>query len=73
MTLPEVGESFTEVLYPESDEATAKALVEKYNENGRRAGFGPQYKRRSFSNNRARDNWDHGRDRRSSQYGGSKY
>lgn len=66
MSLPELNDPFIEVKYVELDETEAKALVEKYNEEGRKAGYGPQY-----SSKRPRNEWN---DRRNfSRHGQSKY
>ncbi|XP_067007718.2 heterogeneous nuclear ribonucleoprotein U-like protein 1 [Anabrus simplex] len=61
-TLPEKGDVFSEVIYTELGEEEARALVQKYNNEGRDAGYGAQHKRPRMDN---RD-----RDRSSSFRGG---
>lgn len=54
MSIPRVGEWLEEVEYVELGEEEARALVQKYNKQGRDAGFGnlSHNQRRDFRSNR---------------------
>lgn len=54
MSIPRVGEWLEEVEYVELGEEEARAVVQKYNKQGRDAGFGnlAQNQRRDFRSNR---------------------
>lgn len=58
MSIPRVGEWIEEVEFAELAEEEAKALVQKYNAQGREAGFGnlPHGQRRDNRSNRWQSN-----------------
>lgn len=63
MSVPRVGEWLEKVTFASLGETEAKAQVQKYNQQGREAGFGNMQHRRDFRydyNNR----WGHGGQRR---------
>lgn len=67
MNLPRRGDWLEEVSYVELNEEDAKALVQKYNHQGREAGFGPLSNQRnsSYRDNRGHPyRWDHTTSRR---------
>lgn len=54
MALPKAGDWVDEVIYSDLGEEEARAVVDKYNSEGRDAGFGSN-QRRDFKNDRRRD------------------
>ncbi|KAF5304618.1 hypothetical protein FQR65_LT07900 [Abscondita terminalis] len=66
MSLPKRGDWLEEVTYVELNEDEAKAVVQKYNQQGREAGFGPIGGQRSgYRDNRGHPyRWDHSTSRR---------
>lgn len=66
MSLPKRGDWLEEVTYVELNEDEAKAVVQKYNQQGREAGFGPIGGQRcGYRDNRGHPyRWDHSTSRR---------
>lgn len=61
MSLPKVGDWVEEVLYTDLDEEEAKKMVEKYNAQGKEAGFGPiphNNWKKGYRDNRGPPRWN---------------
>ncbi|GLV45568.1 uncharacterized protein CBL_02588 [Carabus blaptoides fortunei] len=56
MCLPTVCDWLDEVTYAELDESKAKEIVQKYNKQGREAGYGPNYTAKHSNNQRNKSN-----------------
>lgn len=55
MSIPTSGDWLDEVTFGELDEEKAKETIQKYNKQGREAGYGPHYTGRQHSNNQKND------------------
>lgn len=62
MTLPCTGEFLDEVIYAELGEEESKTLVQKYNSQGKDAGYGPGNQNPIKSRNESRSRWQNKRE-----------
>lgn len=56
MCLPSACDWVDEVTYAELEETKAKEVVQKYNKQGREAGYGPNYTAKQHHSNNQRNN-----------------
>lgn len=62
MSLPRTGEYLDEVIYAEMDEDASKSMIEKYNSQGRDAGYGQSNQNPIKSRNESRNRWQNKRE-----------